>query len=67
VYRGTNKHIYELYLPRDGTGRTWHYGDLTEATGAPAASGDPAGYDRLDGINSVVYRGTNNHIYEVTP
>jgi len=59
VYRGTNNHIYALYLE----GGSWKCAKLSESTGAPAASGDPAGYVRSDGTNMVVYRGTNNHIY----
>jgi hypothetical protein len=63
VYRGTNNHIYELlYLNKIDS---WFGTDLTQSAGAPAASGDPAGYVRSDGINAVVYRGTNNHIYEL--
>ena len=68
VYRGTNNHIYELYL----SGGTWLFGDLSGNArdlsgnvGAPDALGDPAGYARSDGTNSVVYRGANNHIYEL--
>ena len=59
MYRGTNNHIYALYLE----GGSWKCAKLSESTGAPAASGDPAGYVRSDGTNMVVYRGTNNHIY----
>jgi hypothetical protein len=65
VYRGTNGHIYELYLKRVGREKSWRFGDLTEKTGAPTASGSPVGYVRSDGINSVVYRGHDGHIYEV--
>jgi hypothetical protein len=40
--------------------------DLTAgADWSPAASGNPAGYARSDGTNSVLYRGENNHIYEL--
>ena len=39
--------------------------DLSALASAPEASGDPAGYARSDGVNSVVYRGENNHIYEL--
>jgi hypothetical protein len=41
------------------------FADLSTLAGAPEASGDPAGYVRSDGTNSVVYRGTNKHIYEL--
>jgi hypothetical protein len=65
VYRGTNGHIYELYLKRVGREKSWRFGDLTEQTGAPTASGSPVGYVRSDGINSVVYRGYDGHINEI--
>ena len=51
----------ELYL---GAG-SWHSADLSGGICAPAASGNPAGYVRSDGTDSVVYRGENNHIYEL--
>jgi hypothetical protein len=57
-----NNHIYELYL---SGGPPWKYGDLCLISGAPDALGDPAGYARSDGTNSVVYRGANDHIYEL--
>ena len=41
VYRGTDNHIHELWLAEGGG---WHHSDLSNATGAPAAAGDPAGY-----------------------
>jgi hypothetical protein len=67
VYRGTDNHIHELWW-KVTTG--WHSGDITAATGATAAAGDPAGYVfdaeflRL-GSEHVVYRGTDNHIHEL--
>ena len=44
---------------------TWHRNDLTAATGAPAAAGDPAGYTLASTTQHVVYRGTDNHIHEL--
>jgi murine toxin len=61
VYRGANKHIYELYLRND----VWAQFDMSATVAAPAAAGNPAGYVRADGTNAVVYRGENNHIYEL--
>ena len=47
-------------------GRRWNRSDLTAATGAPAATGDPAGYTwSNDDSQHVVYRGTDNHIHEL--
>jgi hypothetical protein len=63
VYRGIDNHIYELWLP-DG-GQTWRIQDLTATAEAPHAAGDPAAYARHDQVNSVVYRGQNNHVYEL--
>ena len=40
VYRGTDGHIYELYWQNGD----WNVNDLTAATNAPAAAGDPNGY-----------------------
>jgi hypothetical protein len=61
VYRGSNGHIYELYLGATG----WSFGDLSVSAGAPNAAGNPAGYRRSDNVNAVVYRGSNGHIYEL--
>jgi hypothetical protein len=44
---------------------SWHVGDLSWNTGAPAAAGDPVGYVRSDGVNSVVYRDFYNHVHEL--
>jgi len=63
VYRGSNKHIYELYLPLGAP--SWKYGDLTAQTGAPLAKWGPVAYRRSDRVNAVVYVGADNHIYEL--
>ncbi len=71
VYEGDNFHIYELSLPLDGS--AWSLGDLTNKTGAPLAAvgaaladaGEPSAYVRSDNTNSVVYRASNGHIYEI--
>jgi hypothetical protein len=62
VYRGKDKHIYEISLPLGGA---WKYGDLTAQAGAPLAKWGPVAYRRFDKVNSVLYVGTNNHIYEL--
>jgi hypothetical protein len=45
---------------------SWRTNDLTAATGAIAAAGDPAGYmlDSL-GTQHVVYHRTDNHVREL--
>ncbi len=63
VFVGANHHIYEISLPFDG--KAWTVADLTALTGAPAAAASPAVYVRSDQVNSVVYRATNNQIYEL--
>lgn len=62
VYRGTDRHIYQLLLP---PGREWVWSDLTEVTGARGAASDPAVY--LTGHREVriVYRGTDDHVHEL--
>jgi hypothetical protein len=45
---------------------TWNRADLTAATGAADAAGDPAGYTwNIDSTQHVVYRGTDGHIHEL--
>ena len=63
VYRGVDGHIHELwYGPSSGR----RHNDLSAATGAPAAAGDPAGYNySVDGTEHVVYRGVDGHIHEL--
>ena len=44
----------------------WNYNDLTMASGAPVAAGDPAGYTwDIDHTQHVVYRGIDSHIHEL--
>jgi hypothetical protein len=57
---GYNNHIYELSLLGG-----WHYGDLTDLTGASTPGSAPHPYVRSDGFNVVVYQGTDGHIYEL--
>ena len=59
VYRGVDGHIHELYL-KDGQ---WSHFDITAATGAPTAAGEPFGY--VGGVPRVVYRGVDGHIHEL--
>ena len=49
-----------------GAAGGWHVADLTAATGATAAAGDPAGYMfDAQGTQHVNYRGTDGHVYEL--
>ena len=62
VYRGTDHHIHELWWNSAG----WHANDLTEATHAASAAGDPAGYGfQARATQHVIYRGTDNHIHQL--
>ena len=62
VYRGTDNHIHQLWWNTAG----WHISDLTTATGAAPAAGDPAGYVfDARATQHVVYRGTDNHIHQL--
>ena len=63
VYRGVDDHIHELWFSSNSW--TWSHNDLTNATGAPVASSNPAGYTwDVDKTQHVVYRGAR-HIHEL--
>jgi hypothetical protein len=62
VYRGTDNHIHQLLWDTAG----WHTNDLTMATQAAPAAGDPAGYVfNARATQHVVYRTTDNHIHQL--
>ena len=66
VYRSADGHIHEL---RSTGFYSWAWRDLTAAAAAPAAASDPTVMKRpvwLAQANSVVYRGNDNHIYELS-
>jgi hypothetical protein len=60
-YIGTDNHIHELWWDHNG----WHHNDLTTASGAPNANGEPAGF-MFAGTQQVVFRGADNHIHELS-
>ena len=63
VYRGGDGHIRELWWDAD---QGWHVNDLTAATGAAGAAGDPAGYMfDAQGTQHVFYRSRDGHIREL--
>jgi hypothetical protein len=69
VYRGPDNHIYELFS-RNGVnwdfGFPWANAWAANGSSAPvAAAGNPFGYVRHDGTNAILYRGTDNHVYEL--
>ena len=58
VYRAADGHIHELSVTND-----WSHFDITAATNAPAAAGEPFGY--MADVPRVVYRGVDGHIHEL--
>lgn len=63
VYRGRDKHLYEL--TQNSTGEFDVLNDLTAITGAAPAVGHVSAYNRADGISTVVYEGPEFHIHEL--
>ncbi|MGO9903712.1 MAG: hypothetical protein ACLP0J_29520 [Solirubrobacteraceae bacterium] len=62
MYRDGSGHIHELWWDSNG----WHTDDLTAATGATPAVGDPAGYVfAAQGTQHVMYRDGSGHIHEL--
>ncbi|HXU61245.1 MAG TPA: trypsin-like serine protease [Polyangia bacterium] len=65
VYVGSNQHVYEMRLPSGGS--SWVATDLSAAAGFPVSPVLTAtGYVRADGLDAVVYAGTNSHIIELS-
>jgi hypothetical protein len=64
VYRSGNGHLHELYWLGEAPVAA---GNLTAASGAPAAEGDPAMWynTNADKIH-VLYRGTDGHIHDLS-
>jgi hypothetical protein len=48
-----------------GAGPVWSLGDLSALTHG-SVIGNPKGYVRSDNVNAVIYRGLDNHIYELS-
>ena len=64
VFRGYDQHIYEARIEPGWI--NWQSADLFAISGPPiGAKGDPFGYRRSDGVNSVLYHGNDNKIYEL--
>jgi hypothetical protein len=69
LHRGLDGHVHEIY---QGGGSNWTWGDIfsvatpeVAGTQLPAVSGRVSSYVRSDGVNSVLYRTTGNHIFEL--
>jgi hypothetical protein len=64
VYCRSDGEVRQLRL---GTNGIWESQTLTSDGGEPKAAGyGLVGYVRTDGVNAIVYRGTDEHIYELT-
>jgi hypothetical protein len=64
VYRGTNGNVFDIFFSPGAT--HWSFANLSSISGATvAAASDPVGYARNDTSNDVVYRGTDNKIYDI--
>jgi hypothetical protein len=59
-YRSTDGNIHELWFQNG----QWRHSDLTCATSAPTAVGDPYGYT-WGGTQHVIYRSADSHIHEL--
>ncbi len=63
VYRSEDGQIHELWYRAD---LGWQYNNLSQVAGAPVAASDPIAYVWVEDVTQhVVYRGTDNHIYEL--
>ncbi len=63
VYRSDDGHVHEISRALGGG---WSAGDLTDISGAAAASGDPHGYVSSGGTCRVVYRDADGQIHEIS-
>jgi hypothetical protein len=62
IYRGGDDQVHELYFSaKEGK---WQHSNLTAATKAPKAAGDPAGYV-FDTVQHVIYRGVDAQVHEL--
>ena len=68
AYRDTQGHIRESTFSsaKRPQGGAWQVVDLMASTGAPPASGDPAGLvSAASGARYYVYRGRDGHMHEL--
>jgi hypothetical protein len=61
-YRGTDGHIYQLYISYLGH---WVHTDLTALTNAPLSSGDPFQYQKGSYSQIIPFRGVDNDIHQL--
>lgn len=63
IYRTRDGHLHELWWT--GVAPVQYGGNLTGSISAPRAAGDPSPYADASGMNIVVYRGIEGHIWSV--
>lgn len=63
LYRGSDRQIY--LIEKRQSGGMWEWSSPSAIAQAPLAKGNPSAYSRWDGVTSVVYRGMNDHVYEI--
>jgi hypothetical protein len=63
MFRDITQDIWELAMHWDGW---WLNANLTALFGCPKALEDPYGFVRADGAQSVVYKGTDSHVWELS-
>jgi hypothetical protein len=67
AYRGADDHIWELsYDTLAPTVPGWTTTNVTLSSGGPLALGPPASYGRSDQYATIVYRGSDNHVWELS-
>ncbi len=63
IYRGSDNRIHELWWD---TAAGWHIEDLSLATGAPPAAGDPTGYVfAAQNTQHIIYRSSGGEVVEL--
>lgn len=63
VYRGTDAHVHEMRLPRNGA---WRHADLSSMAQSGDVAGDPRGScAEFDGVARVAYRGTDGRLHQL--
>ncbi len=65
-YIGFDRHVHELWSRDDGSNQ-WHHHDLSQATHAPPAYGDPSAYFADVDLSQRVYYGdADGHVHELS-
>jgi uncharacterized protein with PIN domain len=66
VYRANDGQINEIWYRDQWLGEDWHHNPIGQIAGGPKAASDPMGYAwEKDKTQHVIYRATDNDIYEL--